>query len=136
MNDGIRRVVTGHDQDGKAVVVSDARATKILTRAGVAITNLWQSSEMPADFNGPTETVDGPVVLTPPPRGTVFRIIEFLPEIPPGLPPSAFMKQLEAVIEPRSNALMAEAGFPLSVKEAWESSTSRNRPSPSNGRSP
>ena len=57
-----------------------------------------------------------------PRRGVLRRpgtaIIEFLPEIPPGLPPSAFMKQLEAVIEPRSNALMAEAGFPLSVKEA------------------
>ena len=118
MNDGIRRVVTGHDQDGKAVVVSDARATKILTRAGVAITNLWQSSEMPADFNGPTETVDGPVVLTPPPRGTVFRIIEFLPEIPPNLPPNLFMQQIEEAVETRSDALMAEAGFPLALKES------------------
>lgn len=82
---GIRRVVTGHDENGKAVVVSDARATSILKRSsrpGVTMTNLWQTSESPADFNGPLETVDGPFLLAPPSRGTVFRIIEFLPEDP------------------------------------------------------
>jgi len=82
---GIRRVVTGHDENGRAVVVSDSRATSILkrpSRPGVTMTNLWQTSETPADFNGPLETVDGPFVLAPPPRGTVFRIIEFLPEDP------------------------------------------------------
>ncbi len=85
MADGIRRVVTGHDKDGKAVVISDARAASILKRAsrpGVTMTNLWQTSETPADFNVPVETVDGPFVLSPPARGTVFRIIEFLPEDP------------------------------------------------------
>ncbi len=85
MTDGIRRVVTGHDENGKAVVISDETATSILkrpSRPGVTMTNLWQTSETPADFNGPLETVDGPFVLTPPARGTVFRIIEFLPEDP------------------------------------------------------
>jgi 1-acyl-sn-glycerol-3-phosphate acyltransferase len=38
-------------------------------------------------------------------------VVEFLPPIPPGLPPREFMARLEAVIEPRSNMLMAEAGF-------------------------
>jgi hypothetical protein len=85
MSDGIRRVVTGHDRNGKAVVISDSLATSILkrpSRPGVTMTNLWQTDRTPADFNGPVETVDGPFVLTPPPRGTVFRIIEFLPEDP------------------------------------------------------
>ncbi len=85
MTDGIRRVVTGHDENGKAVVISDETATSILkrpSRPGVTMTNLWQTSETPANFSGPLETVDGPFVLTPPARGTVFRIIEFLPEDP------------------------------------------------------
>ncbi|ROU02534.1 lysophospholipid acyltransferase family protein [Histidinibacterium lentulum] len=40
-----------------------------------------------------------------------LAVVEFLPPIPEGLPPREFMAKLEAVIEPRSNMLMAEAGF-------------------------
>jgi 1-acyl-sn-glycerol-3-phosphate acyltransferase len=43
-------------------------------------------------------------------RGTA--VVEFLPEIAPGLPVADFMAQVEAAIEPASNRLMAEAGFP------------------------
>ena len=63
MADGIRRVVTGHDRNGKAVVISDGPASNILkrpSRPGVTMTNLWQTDRTPADFNGPLETVDGP----------------------------------------------------------------------------
>jgi 1-acyl-sn-glycerol-3-phosphate acyltransferase len=42
-------------------------------------------------------------------RGTA--VVEFLPEIAPGLPVADFMAQVEAAIEPASNLLMAEAGF-------------------------
>ncbi len=38
-------------------------------------------------------------------------MVEFLPRIASGLPLEEFMKRLEAEIEGRSNALMAEAGF-------------------------
>jgi 1-acyl-sn-glycerol-3-phosphate acyltransferase len=52
------------------------------------------------------------------PRKGVMRkpglaVIEFLPEIPPGLPMRAFMARVEAEIEAASTALMAEAGFRL-----------------------
>lgn len=50
------------------------------------------------------------------PRTGVLRkpgvaIIEFLDPIEPGLPKEQFMKQVEDVVETRSNALMKEAGF-------------------------
>lgn len=50
------------------------------------------------------------------PRKGIMRypgtaIIEFLPEIPPGLENRAFMALIEDQIETRSDALMAEAGF-------------------------
>lgn len=80
-----RRVVTGHDAKGKAVVASDAEAFNILqrpNRPGVTLTNLWQTATTPAEFGGPEETVDGPFVLHPPKHGTVFRIVEFEPEDP------------------------------------------------------
>lgn len=40
-------------------------------------------------------------------------VVEFLTEIPPGLPLRAFMERLEAEVEARSDLLMAEAGASL-----------------------
>jgi quercetin dioxygenase-like cupin family protein len=80
----IRRVVTGHDAQGRAVVAMDGPATSVLHRAsrpGVALTDLWATSDSPlARMDG--DPVDRPVVLHPPPGGTVFRIIQFDPEDP------------------------------------------------------
>lgn len=50
------------------------------------------------------------------PRRAILRkpglaVIEFLPQIAPGMELRAFMGHLEQVIEARSDALMAEAGF-------------------------
>jgi len=55
---GIRRVVTGHDQSGKAVVISDEEASNIVRpghRPGVAIHNLWRIDSAPAKVFGPGE---------------------------------------------------------------------------------
>jgi 1-acyl-sn-glycerol-3-phosphate acyltransferase len=51
------------------------------------------------------------------PRHGIYRkpglaVVEFLPRIPAGLPVDQFMAQLQASVETRSIALMAEAGFP------------------------
>ncbi len=40
-----------------------------------------------------------------------LAVVEFLPEIAPGLPVAEFMRQLETEVETHSNRLMAEAGF-------------------------
>ena len=80
---GVRRVVTGHDQDGKAIVVSDADASNIKRpshRPGVAIHNIWVIESSPAPVNGPIETTDREIGLLPPENGSVFRVIEFPPE--------------------------------------------------------
>ena len=50
------------------------------------------------------------------PRHGIYRkpglaVVEFLPRIPAGLPVDQFMAQLQAAVETRSDALMAEAGF-------------------------
>jgi mannose-6-phosphate isomerase-like protein (cupin superfamily) len=80
-----RRVVTGHDENGRAVCVSDETATNILqrpNRPGVTLTNFWQCATTPAEYDGDEETVDGPLVLHPPQGGSVFRVVEFEPEDP------------------------------------------------------
>lgn len=80
-----RRVVTGHDEDGRAVCISDATATNILqrpSRPGVTLTNFWKIDTTPAEYDGAEETLDGPLVLQPPEGGSVFRVVEFEPEDP------------------------------------------------------
>lgn len=80
-----RRVVTGHDENGKAVVVSDGEAEQFLerpNRPGVRLTNFWIERGSPAEYDGPTETCTGDFVLHPPALGSTFRCVEFLPEDP------------------------------------------------------
>ena len=48
----VRRVVTGHDVQGRAVVVMDGLATSVLyrpSRPGVALTDLWATGDPPGD---------------------------------------------------------------------------------------
>src|SRR6516225_10155104 len=83
----VRRVVTGHDARGHAVVVMDGPAGAVLHRPGrpgVALTDLWATSDPPSARPG-GDPVDRPVVLHPPAGGTVFRIVQFDPEDPEAL---------------------------------------------------
>lgn len=80
-----RRIVTGHDAQGVARVVSDENARHLLqrpSRPGVTLTNFWRTDGTPAEYDGATETCEGLFILHPPPNGTVFRCVEFLPEDP------------------------------------------------------
>ena len=83
----VRRVVTGHDAQGRAVVMMDGLAASVLNRPSrpdVALTNLWATGDRPTTRTD-HDPVDGPVVLPPPPGGTVFRIVQFDPEDPEAL---------------------------------------------------
>lgn len=80
----VRRIVTGHDENGKAVVITDGESPNILhpdNRPGVEIHNLWVLDEAPSRPLGSEETVrDRQIGLLPPPNGSVFRVIKFPPE--------------------------------------------------------
>ena len=85
MHRSYRRVVTGHDKNGAAIIESDQVATQTLerpNRPGVRLTNFWITDQTPAEYDGPTETCLGPLTLKPPARGSVFRCVEFMPEDP------------------------------------------------------
>jgi mannose-6-phosphate isomerase-like protein (cupin superfamily) len=77
----MRRIVTGHDANGRSVVIiDDAPAAIQLEKAGgLRLTELWATSEMPAEFS----TIDKskrPRRIEPDARGTVFRVIEYPPD--------------------------------------------------------
>jgi len=79
----IRRVVTGHDENGVATVIMDGQAECILqrpARPGVTLTNLWQLDTSPAVMETHNDPVTGPLVLHPPKNGSIFRIVQFDPE--------------------------------------------------------
>ena len=81
----IRRVVTGHDENGVATVIMDGEADCILqrpNRPGVTLTNLWQNTKTPATMERHDDPVTGPLILHPPKNGSVFRIVQFDPENP------------------------------------------------------
>ena len=85
MSRKIRRVVTGHDANGVARVISDETATCVLSRPnrpGVTLTNLWRNDRTPALMERHDDPVAGPLILHPPKHGAVFRIVQFDPEDP------------------------------------------------------
>ena len=80
----IRRVVTGHDENGRAICVSDAAATDILqrpNRPGVTLTNLWKCDTSPAEYDGSEDTVGGPFILQPPKKAAHFASSNLSPKI-------------------------------------------------------
>jgi len=82
MNGKIRRVVTGHDAQGRAVVLEDGYAPNVrhdASRPGYFLTQLWLTPTAPAPIDNGADPTLGPVSLAPPAQGTVARVIEFPP---------------------------------------------------------
>ena len=76
----VRRVVTGHDANGRSVVLFDSAAPNVKGRAqGNASTLLWVTAETPADISGQTDRAARDIAVPPPPGGTIFRLAEFPP---------------------------------------------------------
>jgi mannose-6-phosphate isomerase-like protein (cupin superfamily) len=78
----IRRVVTGKDAAGKAVVLTDSIASNVRARkeTGAAATFLWLTDSSPADISQRAGIEAQPAGILPPPKGTIFRVVEFAPE--------------------------------------------------------
>lgn len=83
-----RRVVTGHDAAGKAIVLADGEPPVVIrspVQAGLAFYELWNTDRMPspilADYDEPTI---GRRDTAPPKGGTVIRFVDLPPEGPNG----------------------------------------------------
>ena len=82
MSSKIRRVVTGHDENGKAIVLMDGEASKIRINqaAGTRSNLLWVTDSTPADISGVGDAAEREIGVAPPKMGSIFRIVEFPPE--------------------------------------------------------
>jgi mannose-6-phosphate isomerase-like protein (cupin superfamily) len=75
-----RRIVTGHDASGKAVVLVDEPVKAIQRSAGAnGMSLLWVTTESPVDMSGSEDRAKTPVKVPPADNGTIFRIVDFAP---------------------------------------------------------
>jgi len=90
MPSSIRRIVTGHDAQGRSIFVSDDRLgpddspdrANVFVPPGNPLTcliDLWKMNAVPGRFDGPADTATGPVKLQPK-GGLVFRTVEVPPD--------------------------------------------------------
>ena len=75
----VRRVVTGHDASGRAIVKFDEVSSNVFTgRPGATACNVWTTEGFPVNNDGQADEGlrKAGTTLT---NGTIFRIIEFAP---------------------------------------------------------
>lgn len=79
----LRRVVTGHDARGRAIVqIDDIAPTIVNPRPGSTGTLIWSTETLPADNSGSHDA--GVVNLgTSLEKGSVFRVVEYAPGVAP-----------------------------------------------------
>jgi len=83
MGNSIRRVVTGHNAEGKSVFILAGSAPRTYSRGpgSAVVTDLWETRSSPADNRGDEDVTEHPYRLPPPVNGSVFRIIEYPPDV-------------------------------------------------------
>jgi mannose-6-phosphate isomerase-like protein (cupin superfamily) len=80
----IRRVVTGHDENGKAVVrVDDAGRNRMSGRANQERQLIWTTDDLPVHFIEDGEDKGAREIGTTITNGSVFRVVEFGPGVAP-----------------------------------------------------
>ncbi len=76
----IRRIVTGHDAAGKAIVVIDSAATNIKRPDDkVSSTLMWVTDQAPSDLLAEGDAGARIVGTAPPEGGTRFAVLDILP---------------------------------------------------------
>jgi mannose-6-phosphate isomerase-like protein (cupin superfamily) len=79
----IRRVVTGHDAQGRAKVLIDEQVGNVIsTRPGANSSVIWSSEQLPVNNDGDSDPAHKKIETTIP-GGSVFRVVSFGPGVAP-----------------------------------------------------
>ena len=80
----VRRIVTGHDAQGRAVIQEDGpppRVVRIGGEIGPLFHEIWNTRETPAAIDRASgEPPEEGIQLAPPPNGTRIRVLDIPPE--------------------------------------------------------
>jgi mannose-6-phosphate isomerase-like protein (cupin superfamily) len=83
MSLNIRRVITGHDDQGRAKVMIDETVKNVATqRPGALYSVIWSTEDFPVNNDGDADP-SGKKIGTTVSNGTVFRIVSFGPGVAP-----------------------------------------------------
>ena len=80
-----RRIVTGHDGAGRAIIQSDSPPERVKTLSGDGPTfyEIWNTRETPAHIDRASgEPYEDGIKLAPPKNGTRIRILDIPPDTP------------------------------------------------------
>jgi quercetin dioxygenase-like cupin family protein len=75
----IRRIVTGHNEEGKAIItIDETLEPKVIASGDAAMSTIWTTATVPDDCNDPT---DGSIreAGTTLKGGSVLRVVDMLP---------------------------------------------------------
>jgi len=78
-----RRIVTGHDEQGRSIISSDGpppSVFEIQSVPGLVFNEVWRTSDSPVPIDNGPDPTSVPLRLSPTPRGSVIRVLD----IPPG----------------------------------------------------
>jgi uncharacterized cupin superfamily protein len=79
-----RRIVTGHDAQGRAVILEDCpppRVSRVGGELGPMFYEVWNTREMPARIDRASgEPQESGIQLAPPKNGTRIRVLDIPPE--------------------------------------------------------
>jgi hypothetical protein len=79
----VRRIITGHDDEGRSIVLRDdisPHRKENPVQPSRGLTDIWRTFELLPDNIGDEDAAETEVVLNPPSNGTVFRFFQIPPE--------------------------------------------------------
>jgi naringenin degradation protein FdeH len=94
----VRRIVTGHDADGKAVTLMDGPTPYVSQRGeGNVVQLLWITNETPADLSHTRDQANQKTGVPPPKNGSICRVVDFAPydgKVPQGIDHHEILRQM------------------------------------------
>lgn len=81
----MRRVVTGHNKDGKSIVSIDGPPACSIGEDVGGLFEIWNTDGMPIETTDNVDRADSEIILSPPANGTKFRYFQINPT-PEGVP--------------------------------------------------
>jgi hypothetical protein len=79
----VRRIVTGHNAQGKAVIAMDGappRAVELRAVPGTIFYEIWNTNASPAPIDNGADPTMRPLQLHPMPEGSIIRIVDIPPD--------------------------------------------------------
>lgn len=79
----ITRIVTGHTEDGRAIITQNSPLPTVVEIAaipGTVFHEVWSTGASPAPVSNGEDPTLGPLTLPPPPHGTRIRFVDIPPD--------------------------------------------------------